>query len=418
MSEKSERAPLIPSTAKEPRWRGRLRFVPVGIVCAILATIALRRLQPCSLLFPPARTPPARELMKSSPLIDTHNDFPIFIRSEYANDIYQENFTSDAEMPLHVDFPRLRQSGLGAQFWSAYVECPKEDGNYSDEVYGEAVHDTLQQIDLIHRLVQEFPDHLIPAFSADDIRRNFARHPGRISSLIGIEGLHQIGNSASTLRLYHSLGVRYATLTHTCHNRFADSERPEEPLHGGLSAAGVDIVREMNRMGMIVDLSHTSVETQRDALNVTLAPVIFSHSNAYSLCKHTRNVPDDVLHLVKENDGVVMVTFLPEYVRDDGKQATLGDVADHIQYIGDLIGYRHVGIGSDFDGMASAPKGLEDVSKYPGLIDELLRRGLAVEDIKNLMGLNAIRVLEKVEKVAADLATRMKPLQDKVRPAV
>jgi membrane dipeptidase len=292
---------------------------------------------------------------------------------------------------------------------------PKDENSFDDDVYSESVHDTLQQIDLVHRLAQRFPDHLIAASTTRDVQHNFATYPGRISSLIGIEGLHQIGNSASTLRLYHQLGVRYVTLTHTCHNKYADSAAPSKPLYGGLSAEGVDLVREMNRMGMMVDLSHTSADTQRHALNVSLAPVLFSHSNAYSLCKHTRNVPDDVLKLVKQNNGVVMVTFLPDFVKEGGKGASLGDVADHIEYIGNLIGYQHVGLGSDFDGMESAPAGLEDVSKYPALIEELLRRGVSAENVKNLMGLNILRVLGDVEKIATDLGTKMNPLQDKVK---
>lgn len=293
---------------------------------------------------------------------------------------------------------------------------PKDTENYDDDVYSESIHDTLQQIDLVDRLIQQYPTHLRRASTAQEVKENFADSPHRISSLMGIEGLHQIGNSASILRLYHRLGVRYATLTHACHNRYADSERPDKPLHGGLSEAGRDIVREMNRMGMMVDVSHTSAQTQRDALDASLAPVLFSHSNAYALCNHTRNAPDDVLHSLKANDGVIMVTFLPAYLNNDADQASLADVADHIQYIGELIGYRHVGIGSDYDGMDGNPKGLEDVSKYPALIEELLNRGVGAQDIKNLMGLNILRVLESVEKVAADISTKMKPLQDPVKP--
>ncbi|EEQ29186.1 putative membrane dipeptidase [Microsporum canis] len=352
-------------------------------------------------------------LMQESPLIDTHDDFPEFIRSMYGNDIYQKNFTVKDGLPLHVDFPRLRKGRVGAQFWSVYVDCPKVSDKYDDSVYSKNVHDTFQQIDLVQRLIQEYPDTLIGALTAEDVRRNFVQSPGKISSLMGIEGLHQIGNSASILRAYYNLGVRYATLTHFCHNKYADSEHPAKPLHGGLSDAGKELVLEMNRIGMMVDISHTSADTQRDALKASRAPVIFSHSNAFALCKHTRNAPDDVLHMLKDNRGVIMVTFLPAYVNISGK-ASLSDVADHIQYIGDLIGYQHVGIGSDFDGMGSVPEGLEDVSHYPDLIQELVNRGVSVEDIKDVMGRNILRVLEEGERVAAKLSKCVKPLQDHI----
>lgn len=232
---------------------------------------------------------------------------------------------------------------------------------------------------------------------------------------MGIEGLHQIGNSASILRMYHQLGVRYATLTHTCHNRYADSEEPDKAAHNGLSDAGREMVLEMNRAGMIVDLSHTSFATQRAALNASQAPVIFSHSNAYTLCRHTRNVPDDVLWKLKANDGVIMATFYPEFVHEDSSAASLARVADHIQYIGELIGYRHVGIGSDFDGMARGPVGLEDVSKYPDLLQELVGRGIRSEDIQGVKGLNVLRVLEQVEDISGQMSG-LKPLEDDVKP--
>lgn len=232
---------------------------------------------------------------------------------------------------------------------------------------------------------------------------------------MGIEGLHQIANSASILRMYHSLGVRYATLTHTCHNAYADSEEPAEPLHGGLSDAGRAIVKEMNRLGMVVDLSHTSFATQRDALEVSVAPVMFSHSNAYARYAHTRNVPDDVLQALKRNGGIIMVTFYRAFLERDVADATLQSVADHIQYIGETIGFQHVGIGSDFDGMDAGPEGLEDVSKYPSLIQELQRRGISRDDILGVMGLNVVRVLADVETVAASMSD-IEPLEDNVKP--
>ncbi|KAF3479632.1 membrane dipeptidase GliJ [Arthroderma uncinatum] len=346
------------------------------------------------------------KLMQESPLIG-------LIRTLYHNDIYQKNFTVNEGLPLHVDFPRLRKGRVGGQFWSVYVDCPDVSDKYDDEVYSKSVHDTFQQIDLVHRLIQEYPETLVGARRAKDVRQNFVQSPGKISSLMGVEGLHQIGNSASILRAYYQLGVRYATLTHFCHNKYADSEHPKKPLHGGLSEAGKALVLEMNRIGMMVDVSHTSADTQRDALKASRAPVIFSHSNAFALCKHTRNAPDDVLHMLKANGGVIMVTFLPGYLNLTGK-ASLSDVADHIQYIGNLIGYRHVGIGSDYDGMGSAPKGLEDVSRYPALIQELANRGVSAEDLKDLMGRNVLRVMEAVEGAAAELSKTVKPLQDHV----
>jgi membrane dipeptidase len=296
---------------------------------------------------------------------------------------------------------------------------PREPYNLtsdSEHVYHEIVRDTFQQIDLVRRLTEHFPASLVPASSVAEIRNNFNHHPGRISSLLGIEGLHQIGTSPSILRVYHQLGVRYASLTHTCHNHYADSEAPADAQHHGLSAAGEALVAEMNRLGMIVDLSHTSRETQRAALALSRAPVMYSHSSAYALCPHSRNVDDESLRLLQQNDGIIMITFYPEYTNcEDPEAATLADVADHIQYVGNLIGYRHVGLGSDFDGMARGPKGLEDVSKYPNLVQELLDRGVAVDDVVAVVGGNVLRVLEAVEKVA-HTSRHLLPLEDDVKP--
>lgn len=233
--------------------------------------------------------------------------------------------------------------------------------------------------------------------------------------MLGAEGLHQIGNSASVLRMYHGLGVRYITLTHECHNRFADSASPAVPLHHGVSKAGTLIIREMNRIGMIVDLSHTSVETMRMALKQSVAPVMFSHSSSFALCPHPRKVPDDVLHAVKANGGIVMVTFYREYTNcRDPTKASMSDVADHIEYIGSLIGYEHVGIGSDFDGMAQGPRDLEDVGKYPNLIRELVRRDVSHEKLLGVVGGNFLRVLRDVELVASGMS-EIQPLEDNVK---
>ncbi|OJD23252.1 hypothetical protein ACJ73_05395 [Blastomyces percursus] len=345
---------------------------------------------------------------------DGHNDFPYFIRALYNNDIYHKNFSNGMELPGQVDFPRLRKGGLRGQFWSAYMQCPRNSHNFSDETHQDTVHDTFQQIDLVHRLANEFPQHLRIASSSNDVWTNFA-NSDTISSFIGVEGLHQIGNSASILRMYHRLGVRYVSLTHSCHNKYADSATPEKPFHNGLSPAGEAMVREMNRLGMIVDLAHVSNNTMRDALRVSSAPVIFSHSSVYARCAHPRNVPDDVLLELKNNGGVIMITFFRAYTRCDGKgTASLSDVADHIQYAGELIGYEHVGLGADFDGMPDVVEGLEDVSKYPDLIAELLRRGVSEKDLQGVVGANVLRVLKEVELEAEQLKD-VKPLQDEVK---
>ncbi|RDW70877.1 dipeptidase [Aspergillus mulundensis] len=354
---------------------------------------------------------PVEEVLRLQPLTDGHNDFPEFIRSFYHNHIYQSNFSDQIELPYHVDFPRLAKGGVRGQFWSVYVACHDSP----PEPDYEHVHDTLQQIDLVHRLAALYPQHLeiVPDTSA--FRHTFETS-SKIASFLGVEGLHQIGSSASTLRLYHALGARYVTLTHMCHNEYADSATPAQPRHNGLSPRGRDMVLEMNRLGMAVDISHVSAKTMHDALDTSKAPVIFSHSSVYALCPHERNVPDDVLLRLAANGGVIMITFLDEYTRcDDPTAATLADVADHIQYVGDLIGYKYVGLGSDFDGMERTIKGLEDVSKYPDLIRELLRRGVSVQDAAGVVGGNVLRVMGEIERVAREMAEEgVTPLEDEV----
>lgn len=299
---------------------------------------------------------------------------------------------------------------------------------------------TLSQIDLVHRLTTAYPKHLSsPVLDSYSAQQSF--HKGLLISPIGIEGLHQIGNSFSNLRLYHSLGVRYATLTHNCHNRYADAALTElpnghggvqvaKPFWNGLSPDGYTLVHEMNRLGMIVDLAHVSQDTMRDVLstNGSIAPVIYSHSSAYALCPHPRNVPDDILQLVKQKNSVVMVNFAPDFISCTKnltnpaglpvfypQNSTLEHVASHVIHIGELIGYDHVGFGSDFDGIGSVPKGLEDVSKFPALVAELLRRGVTDKDAKKIVGGNVLRVWRDVEAIAKKLQKGgQKPVEDEV----
>jgi membrane dipeptidase len=301
------------------------------------------------------------------------------------------------------------------------------------------VKGTLGQLDLFHRLGQQYPKYFTPSTTSAEAVKAF--EDGRLISPTAIEGLHQIGNSISTLRLYHQLGVRYATLTWNCHNKYADAALETganfkttiaKPYWKGLSSAGRDLVKEMNRLGMLVDLSHVSQDTMRDVLvgkgdgnwNGSLAPPIFSHSSAHAICPHPRNVPDDILQLVKQRNSVVMVNFNPEFVSCiPGKSAsdlpeyvpansTLAQVVRHIKHIGELIGYDHVGIGTDYDGITDTPAGLEDVSKFPALIAELLNQGVSDEDAAKIAGRNILRVWAEADKVAKELRRTMLPLED------
>lgn len=302
------------------------------------------------------------------------------------------------------------------------------------------VRGTLEQLDLLQRLQLEYPKYFTPPKTAAEAVQNFEK--GIFIAPYIIEGLHQIGNSLSTLRLYHSLGVRYATLTWNCHNRYVDaalitangSTKPSVPLHHGVSKAGQVLIREMNRMGMIVDLSHVSVDTMVDVLRGkgswkgSIAPPIFSHSSAYALCPHPRNVPDHVLKLVKERNSLVMVNFSPDFVSCttpenegelpvfDEKNNTLRHVARHIMHIGNLIGYDHVGIGTDYDGILTTPRGLEDVAKLPLLFASLLKEGVSEEDCIKVAGRNLLRVWQEVDDVAAKMQKEgVRPAEDQIK---
>lgn len=380
----------------------------------------------------------AIEILESVPLFDGHNDVPWQYRNRVGYKFSELDFydTTHLDPPMHTDIPRLREGRVGAQWWSVYVSA-----NISEH---EAVKQTMEQIDFVHRLVEKYPDHFELALTADDVERIF--EDGKIASLIGMEGGHSIANSLATLRMFYELGARYMTITHSRTLDWADAST-DDPIHDGLSEFGEEVIREMNRLGMMVDLSHVSAQTMRDALEITEAPVMFSHSNARALAGHPRNVPDDVLKMTKENNGIVMVTYVETFTSEDRRQhfaeraayqrkmevlytgypesvtqkmakwdeeneapkSTLEQVADHIDHIRDLIGVEYIGIGGDYDGIPTLPLGLEDVTTYPDLFAELLMRGYKPDELRKIAGLNMIRVLREAEDVAARLQQERGP---------
>lgn len=338
----------------------------------------------------------ALEIHRSGLLFDGHNDLPWQIR-EQAGGSFDRLDIALPQPRLHTDLPRLKTSGLKAQFWSVYVPVEALAVNRS-------LSQTLEQIQIVRTMLQRYPDRFELALTADDVER-IARS-GKIASMIGVEGGHSIEDSLQVLQQLHKLGARYMTLTHTKTLNWADSSA-DKPRSGGLAPFGEDVVREMNRLGMLVDLSHVSIDTMHDALRVSRAPVIFSHSSARAICDHPRNVPDEVLKLLPANGGVVMINFYSGFIarteelkRDRKARGTLATVADHIEHVIKVAGIDHVGIGSDFDGINSVPVGLEDVSKYPALTQELLNRGHKREAIHKVLGGNILRVLREAERVS------------------
>jgi membrane dipeptidase len=381
----------------------------------------------------PALVARARKLLDEVPLVDGHNDVPWELRQRVKNHLAQLDLRSDTsalEKPMHTDVARLRKGGVGAQFWSVYIPA--------DLAGPESVRTVMEQIDVVHRLAELYPDTFEIATSTRDIER--IHKAGRIASLIGMEGGHSIDNSLGVLRQLYNAGARYMTITHSKNVDWADSAT-DAPKHEGLTKFGEEVIREMNRLGMLIDLSHVSPDTMKDAMAVSEAPVIFSHSSARALDAHPRNVPDDVLRLLPQDGGVVMVTFVPSFISEpvrtwssledaeearlkallpeDPKRveadletwrkehpvprATLAQVADHIEHVRRVAGIDHVGIGSDFDGITSVPEGLEGVDDYPVLLAELLRRGWTDEDVKKLAGRNVLRVFREAEKVSERL---------------
>jgi membrane dipeptidase len=388
-------------------------------------------------------------VLAQTPLIDGHNDLPWEIRARFGGDLTRIDLAASTaalpappdSAPLMTDIPRLRHGRVGAQFWSVWIPAETKGPP--------AVQMTLEQIDVVRAMCAHYPGDLVMAYTAADIERAHKAH--RIASLIGVEGGHQISNSLPVLRAYYDAGARYMTLTHSSNTDWADSAT-DAPAHHGLTPFGREVVREMNRLGMLVDLAHVSADTMRAALTVTEAPVIFSHSSARALVDHPRDVPDDVLQLVAKNGGVVMVNFFPGYVSEARRRwdadraaeqaryssppfgglyigqperiaaalrawdqahpkplATMGEVADHIEHIRKVAGVDHVGIGSDFDGIPEAPVGLEGVDKFPALLEELARRGWSDAELAKVAGANLLRVLRQAEAVSAHLRVARPP---------
>ena len=385
-----------------------------------------------------AQTPEAvaAAALEAAPVWDGHNDVPIQLRGRYLNVIGGFDFAdttdtgpdADNGRVMHTDLARLAEGRVGAQFWSVYVTA--------DLAEPEAVVATLEQIDVTRRLIARYPERLALALTADDVQR--AMDAGQIASLIGMEGGHSIGSSLAVLRQMYDLGARYLTLTHSANTPWADSATAD-PEHGGLTGFGKDLVREMNRIGMLVDLSHVSEDTMMDAIDVSTAPVIFSHSGARSVNGHARNVPDSVLARMKENGGIVMVVALPGFLNEERRQwfahrsgyearlkslwqgqparvkegmeqwdaarpepeTHVSHMADHVDHIRDVAGIDHIGIGADYDGMDSGPVGMEDAAGYPALFVELARRGYSQTDLEKIASRNMMRVLRAAEAVKA-----------------
>lgn len=336
------------------------------------------------------------DIIHSGLLFDGHNDLPWQIR-EFAGGSFDRMDITQLQPKLHTDIPKLKKSGLKAQFWSVYV--PAET-----DASGDALVKTLEQVDIAHAMFKRYPEVFEQARTADDVER--IAKTGKIASMLGVEGGYSMQGSLPILKKFHELGVRYMTLTHNKNIFWADAAN-DKPEHGGLTEFGEEVVREMNRLGMLVDLSHVSPDTMRDALRVTAAPVIFSHSSTRALTDHPRNVPDDILRELPNNGGVAMINFFPGFIvptdelkRDKNARGTLANVADHVEHAIQVAGIDHVGLGADFDGINRTPVGLEDVTCYPALIQELVNRGYNREQLHKLLGSNILRVLRAAENVA------------------
>jgi membrane dipeptidase len=417
-----------------------------------VATLSLPSIPATTLTAQPAATgavrePPllldrARALHKQVPLIDGHIDYPWALREKTTG---RDLAALDIRLPqpgIHTDIPRLRAGGVGGVFWSVYVPATLAGQS--------AVTATLEQIDIVHRMMQRYPDTFELARTAADVERIFKA--GKIASMIGMEGGHSIDSSLAALRMFSRLGAKYMTITHSRDLPWAEAAA-DKPKGTGLTTFGEAVIREMNWLGMLVDLSHVSIKTMEDAIRVSEAPIIFSHSSARAVCDVPRNVPDHVLQMLPKNGGVIMVTFVPSFVTPLAREhrravvaeearlkaqpgatdasvkeslavwrksnpeprATLAQVADHIDHVRKVAGIDHIGIGSDFDGIESTPAGLEDVSTFPALTAELLGRGYSDNDVKKILGLNVLRVMRTVERVSAKLQAARPPSTETIQ---
>ncbi|KAI2623628.1 membrane dipeptidase-domain-containing protein [Hypomontagnella submonticulosa] len=414
--ESTESALVVHPQASQYAWLGRWRSTVLAAGFAILIAPIISAgswLSPTeSPIDPTNYALRTKRVLETTPLIDGHNDWPWLIRVELHNRIYDGSFDPNQRLLGHTDIGRMRQGMMGGQFWSVHVKCDAAQKHFEDPSW--IVRDTLEQIDVAKRFIAESPEVFTYCETPFCARAAFKN--GRIASMLGIEGGHQLGGSIAAVRQAYDLGVRYITTTHNCDNAWATSAstvargNPDK----GLSSLGAAYVREMNRLGMMIDLSHVSHQTMRDVLSITQTPVIFSHSGAYSITPHLRNVPDDVLRSIRRNGGIVMAVFVNRFLNmKDPSAVTIHDVVDHIWHLAEVAGWEHVGIGSDFSGTPFTPSGLEDVSKYPDLIQLLMARGATDAQIRLLAGDNILRVWESIQRRAREIqAEGEKPVEE------
>lgn len=423
-------------------------IVLAPLILASMPSSSQAQGQPIATVSPASARARVTRLLRATPVIDGHNDLPWAVREDSVAPHDVDAYDLRKRTRGMTDIPRLKEGMVGGQFWSVYIPGERDDPAYAPQGTSASAPGyarvQLEQIDIARRIIDRYPE-LVPVRTAAELRAA-RRQPGRVGSLIGMEGGHAIENSLGALRAYYDLGARYLTLTHNVTLDWADAAM-DAPTHGGLTPFGEEVVREMNRLGMIVDLSHVSPGTMSDALNVTEAPVIFSHSSARAITDVPRNVPDSILARLPKNGGVVMVTFVPGFVStpvvewgrravaadaewrqrlgsdsaaiaraasewvaaNPRPRATIADVADHIDHVRKVAGVDHVGLGGDFDGITETVLGLEDVSTYPALFEELADRGWSDADMRKLAAENVLRVLDETEKVAARLRSQRPP---------